>query len=165
MVRTAEQHGWLGEDELERLLTTAALVPGGNTTNFKVQVAYRTAGGAGVLVGLLATFLPGLVIVIGLSSLYDLVADSGAVAAALRGMEAAVVAMVAWVAWKMLRGRLRDRRPHWLLGVDAAITAGVLVGLLAGVGFLVMVPSGIAAGLAVRLAARRVARHRAGADT
>jgi chromate transporter len=74
--REALKRSWQNEDDLAKLLTLATLVPGGNTTNFAVQIGFRTAGVAGLLCAVLGTFLPGLTGVIALASLYDAVADS-----------------------------------------------------------------------------------------
>lgn len=57
--REALRRSWQNEDDLAKLLTLATLVPGGNTTNFAVQIGFRTAGIAGLLCAVLGTFLPG----------------------------------------------------------------------------------------------------------
>ena len=156
--REAVRHGWQSEDDLAKLLTLATLVPGGNTTNYSVQIGYRTAGLMGLLCAVVGTFLPGLTGVIALASLYDAVADNEQVGAALRGVEAAVVGLVAWVSLKMGTTRFKDRKPAWLLAVDLAIAGAVFAALLLHLSFLIAVPSGIALGLIVRLAVQRHGR-------
>jgi hypothetical protein len=85
------------------------------------------------------------------------------VGAALRGVEAAVVALVAWVSLKMGTTRWKDRRPWWLFGIDLAIAAGVFIALLLDVSFVIAVPAGIVTGLVLRLALRgRIAASAAG---
>ncbi|MBL4918452.1 chromate efflux transporter [Szabonella alba] len=89
-----EERRWLGERRFLHALNYCMLLPGPEAMQLAVYIGWlmhRTAGGivAGVLF-----MLPGIVAIMGLSWIYALHGDVGAVAALFFGLKAAVLAIV-----------------------------------------------------------------------
>ena len=137
-----ERREWLTEEQLERAIAATNLLPGPASTQLAIYCAWRLRGPKGALVGGLGFILPGLVLILALSTLFL----AGSPPAWIRGAGMGAGAAVAPVA---VRAGLGVAAPIWrrradersrvlayaLAGGIAAATAGpwlVLVLLACG---------------------------------
>ena len=104
------RRGWIGHDEFVQDFTLSQVLPGPNFSNLAVVLGYRLAGLAGGVWGLLATVLPGALILLAASGLYAEGAFGTGATLMMRGLSAAVVGLVAVTSLRIMRGSLRDAR-------------------------------------------------------
>ena len=115
---------WLGAEEFGELFAACNLVPGPTSTQLALLLARRRAGWPGMLLTALLFIGPAVLCMVVLGELYHHVAGRRQVAAALLGIDAAVVAILARAVVDL--SRLGPRRPRTLLVAVAAGVAGVL---------------------------------------
>ena len=109
-----ERKGLFPEDELMDMAAIAQSSPGAIAVNLAALAGMRAAGLPGAIVSCVAAVLPPLVILSIVSTAYASFRDSAAVAAVLKGMEAAVAALIVDLVIDMCRsvfgtGRLLTR--------------------------------------------------------
>ena len=137
------RRGWLSDDQFERALAAVNLLPGPASTQLAIYCAWRLRGNRGALVGGLCFVLPGLVLILALSTLFLAGSPPRWVRGAGMGAGAAVPAVavaaglgVARPILARARGRLLGRIVAYALaGGAAAATVGpylVLVLLACG---------------------------------
>ena len=85
---------WIDEEDMLNLIAIAQASPGAIAVNASILVGYRIAGFPGALVSILGTILPPLVIISVISLFYEAFKSNEYVAAALRGMQAGVAAII-----------------------------------------------------------------------
>jgi chromate transporter len=130
---------WLGDEEFGELFAACNLVPGPASTQLALLLGRRRAGWAGMgLTGLL--FIgPAVLCMLALGELYLHVAARRQVAAALLGIDAAVVAILARAVVDL--SRLGLRRPRTAVIGAASCVAGV-----GGVSPILVLAGAVAAG-------------------
>ena len=96
-----EKYGWLEEQEMLDMVAIAQSSPGAIAINTSILVGMRLAGGPGAAAALLGTALPPLLALSVISVFYTAFRDNRFVAAALRGMQAGVAAVIADVVFGM----------------------------------------------------------------
>ena len=121
--------GWIDEEEMLDLIAIAQSAPGAVAVNASVLIGYRVAGIRGALSALLGTVLPPLVILSVISMFYAAFRDSAAVSRVLKGMQAAVAAVIADVVITMAYNVIKDRRIFPVLIMISAFTAAHLFGV------------------------------------
>jgi chromate transporter len=120
-----ERRGWLSRREFDEVVEMAALAPGAVTTNVLSAIAFRRAGSAGLMAGLLAALWPSFLLILLLAQLGTL-AHSRWMEGAYRGLEVAVVGLLADVAVSLWNDLPRNRYLRILpLAAAAATLAGV----------------------------------------
>ncbi len=65
-----EQRGWLGEPDFERALAAVNILPGPSSTQLAIYCAWRLRGPRGAVIGGAAFILPGLILILALSTLF-----------------------------------------------------------------------------------------------
>jgi chromate transporter len=127
-----EQRRWLSAEEFEDAIATTNLLPGPGSTQLAIYCGWSVAGGAGALVAGLGFILPGLVVIILLSSLFLAGAPPTWVSGAGAGAGAAVAAVALQAGgallrpgWKRIAGAQRAR---WLTYVLAGAAATAIAG-------------------------------------
>ncbi len=85
---------WIDEEEMLNLIAIAQASPGAIAVNGSILVGYRVAGVFGAMVSILGTILPPLVILSAISLVYAAFKSNEYVAAALKGMQAGVAAII-----------------------------------------------------------------------
>lgn len=139
------RRAWLSDDQFERVLAAVNLLPGPASTQLAIYCAWRLRGNRGALLGGLCFILPGLVLILALSTLFLAGSPPKWVRGAGMGAGAAVAAVavraglgVAAPILARARGRLRARvivYVYALAGGAAAATLGPqLVLVLLGCG-------------------------------
>jgi chromate transporter len=89
-----DQYHWIDEEDMLNLIAIAQSSPGAIAVNGAILVGYRIAGIPGALVSVLGTILPPLVILSVISLFYAAFRTNAYVAAALKGMQAGVAAII-----------------------------------------------------------------------
>lgn len=95
-----EKH-WLKEDEMLDLTAIAQSSPGSIAVNASILVGYKILGVPGVMISIIATILPPIIIISIISLFYDAFQSNPFIAGALKGMQAAVAAIVLDVSLQM----------------------------------------------------------------
>ena len=121
--------GWLNEVEFEDGIAATNLLPGPASTQLAIFCAWRLRGTAGALVGGLSFITPGLVVILGLASLF-LGHPSRWVLGAAAGAGAAVAAVALRAALDLVPAS--RRRAPALLRWWAYLAAGAVAGVFSG---------------------------------
>lgn len=119
----SEKRNWLSKEEMDDILSLAGAAPGGVGVNAAAFIGYRLAGGLGAIAAIVGITLPTFVIVCLLSTIYVQLADQPKVAAAMKGIHAAVIALIVVAAYRMAKSAIFDK-------ATAATALVVLVVLL-----------------------------------
>lgn len=117
-----ERRGWMDKEEMGDMVSVAGSAPGGVAVNSAAFVGYRLGGAIGALTAVIGIMLPTTAIVLLLSLTYAAFRDNPKVEAALKGVHAAVVALILLAGWKMARSSLFDTVTYAL----CAIALGLL---------------------------------------
>jgi chromate transporter len=133
-----ERKGWLGKDDLAQGVALCQAVPGATAMQCAAYVGLRSRGLAGAVAAYAGFGLPAFLLMLALASGYRHAVELPAAAAALVGLRALVVALVANAAWTF--GRTAVRAPLQLL--CSAIMAGMF--LAGGNPFILVVVAGLA---------------------
>ena len=92
--RFAEELHWISEEEMLDIVALSQSSPGPIAVNAALMLGYRLGGLKAALVALLGTVLPPLVIIAAVSYFYEAFRANTYVAAALKGMQAGVAALI-----------------------------------------------------------------------
>ncbi len=106
--KMVEELHWLGEDEMLNMTAIAQSTPGAVAVNASILVGYRIAGFPGALIATFGTVLPPLIILSVISFFYVAFKQNVAVAMVLKGMSAAIAAVIADVVVNMGGNVLRS---------------------------------------------------------
>lgn len=123
---------WLSEPDFEDAVVACNLLPGPASTQLAIYCALRIRGRVGAVVGGLAFIVPGLLLVLVLSSLFLSTAPPAAVAGAGAGAGAAVGAVALHAAISLIPASWARASNHtrsgWILYLAAGAIAGATVG-------------------------------------
>ncbi len=124
MVRTyfVEGKKLLKEEELLEMAAVAQSTPGAIAVNLVALCGWRTGGVPGLLVSCVSAVLPPLLILGVISAFYQVFIANAAIAAVLRGMQAAAAALIVDFLVSMA-GAIRKERQKLLLPLAAAAFA------------------------------------------
>ena len=117
---------WIDEDEMLDLVAIAQSTPGPLAINASLLIGYRMAGFAGAMVTLLGTVLPPFVIMSVVSVFYIAFRDNRIVSAVLKGMQAAVAAVILDVVITMAHNVIKDKRIFPILIMLAAFAVTIV---------------------------------------
>lgn len=112
---------WMSTKDVADLLAVAQSVPGAVAVNFATLIGYRMGGVIGAIIALLGILLPTSSIVIGLAVLFLLWKDNPKIVAALAGIQPAIVAMIAYAAYKLGKTAAVDKTAVLLIIVTVAV--------------------------------------------
>src|SRR5262245_54090059 len=119
-----EERGWLTDRDYRDGLALAQLAPGPLAAQLAIYIGWVRGGTVGATLIGLAFVLPSLVMVIGLAALYLRFGGLPWLQAAFYGIGAAVIAVIARSAWKLLRMSVGSDSLLWgVLLVNAVVTA------------------------------------------
>lgn len=130
---------WMSREELEEGMAVAATAPGGIGVNAAAFVGYRLEGWPGLVAAIIGIALPTFLIVLALGIGFTLFHHNPKVVSAFAGIHAAIVALIAYAGWKMMRATLFDTATKVLF-----VLSGTL--LLCGVHPALVIVLGMAAG-------------------
>jgi chromate transporter len=145
-----EKNEWMDAGEFEDAIATTNLLPGPASTQLAIYCAWRLRGRVGAVIGGLCFILPGLVIILALSSVYLAHHPPTWILGATAGAGAAVSAVALSAAWRLVPASWERRTPgrgttaRWILyaligGATAATAGEYLVLALVGCGALEVV--------------------------
>lgn len=86
---------WIGREEFLDMLAIAQSAPGPIAVNTAVFVGYKIAGAVGSIFTTLGAILPSYIIILAVASVFIGIQDSAVVAKVFKGIEPAVVALIA----------------------------------------------------------------------
>jgi chromate transporter len=119
----AEGRGWVDEAEIAEAFTYVQLLPGAVVVQVVAYLGYRLRGWRGAAIATFCFLLPSVVAMLALAAAYLRVAKVPGVPAALNGLTAAVVGLIALAAYKQGRKTVKD----WLGGVIAIVVFAAAV--------------------------------------
>ena len=122
-----ERRRWLDERAFMHALNFCMLLPGPEALQLAIWLGWRLHGAAGGIVAGLCFILPAMVLLLGLSFVYALHGELPLIAAALMGLQATVIALIAQALLRLARRALLHPL-HWLLAAAALV---LMVGRLA----------------------------------
>lgn len=117
---------WVTREHFADLIGAANLIPGPNSTELAIHLGYQRAGWPGLLVAGACFILPAVLLVWGIAWVYVQFGTRVDVAAALSGMQPAVLAVVVQAAWRLRSSFIRSR-------LGAALAAIACMAVLMGV--------------------------------
>ena len=88
------KRGWFTEEEMANMVALSASVPGVIAVNCSILLGYKLQKLKGALLAVLGVILPSIIVLTVLTFIYDTVKDNVYVAGALKGVRAAVVALL-----------------------------------------------------------------------
>ncbi len=121
-----EERGWFTREDYLRGLALAQLAPGPLAAQLAMYLGWRRGGAIGAALVGIAFVLPSLVMVLLISVVYTHAgaAMSSILSAAFYGIGAAVIAVIARSAWKLVRMTIARDTVLWtIFAVNALITA------------------------------------------
>ncbi|WP_165215173.1 chromate efflux transporter [Affinirhizobium pseudoryzae] len=122
-----DERKWLAEERFLHALSYCMLLPGPEAQQLATYIGWLKHGVRGGIVAGLLFVLPGLFVIIGLSTLYALFQDAGWLAGLFFGLKAAVLTIVLEAVIRLARRTLKTR---FLLGLAiAAFVALFVLGL------------------------------------
>jgi chromate transporter len=119
-----EEKRWVSEERFLHALNYCMLLPGPEAQQLATYIGWLLHGTRGGLVAGVLFVVPGIIAILGLSILYALYRDVGAVEAGLFGLKAAVLAVVVQAVIRIGRRVLKN---GVLVGVAAAAFLGIFV--------------------------------------
>ncbi|WP_339314195.1 chromate transporter [Paenibacillus sp. FSL R10-2734] len=100
---------WLGEEEMDEILSLAGAAPGGVGVNAAAFIGYRLAGVKGAIAAIAGITIPTFMIVCVLSAVYSQLAEEPKVIAAMKGIHGAVIALILVAAYRMAKNAIFDK--------------------------------------------------------
>ena len=125
-----ERKGWLDAREFEDAIAVCNLMPGPASTQLAIFCAWRMRGRLGALIGGLAFIVPGLIVILALSTLFVATSPPLWVLGAGAGAGAAVPGVAIQAGWSLLTPSWRNRRAtaRWLAFLAAGLVAAATIG-------------------------------------
>jgi chromate transporter len=117
-----ERRRWITEDEYKEGLALAQLAPGPLAAQLAIYLGWARAGVLGATGVAAAFILPSFVMVLALSALYVKFGGLSWMQSAFYGIGAAVIAIIARSALKLVRMTLAKDRLLWVLFLASAVT-------------------------------------------
>jgi chromate transporter len=114
---------WIDEEDMLNLIAIAQSSPGAIAVNGAILVGYRIAGVPGALVSILGTILPPLFILSVVSLFYTAFKSNAYVAAALKGMQAGVAAIICDVVLSLGANVVKTKDPLAIAIIPAVFCA------------------------------------------
>ncbi|ANS77040.1 chromate transporter [Paenibacillus yonginensis] len=139
----AGKRKWMEEHEVHDMMSIAGSAPGGVGVNASAFIGYRLAKIPGAVAAVLGITLPTFLILYALSFFYTQLQHVPKVQAAFKGINGAVIGLIAVAAYKMGKNALFDRTTL----VIGAASLGLL--LLTGWNPIFLIMAGLVLGIAV----------------
>ena len=119
-----DNYRWLTIGEFTDLLAMGNILPGPIATKMSAAIGWRVAGYPGMVVATVGIIAPSIIMILALVGLITFIKDWPKLPSVLKGVRAAVVALLIAVAIQMGRGTIDSWKP-------AILSLGVLVLLVA----------------------------------
>lgn len=89
-----KKNGWISDNDMVNMIALGQSVPGAIAVNCSILIGYRLKKFRGAIVAVSGVVLPSLIVLTAITFVYEAVRDNAYVAGALRGIRAAVVALL-----------------------------------------------------------------------
>ena len=100
---------WIDKDQMLDMTAIAQSAPGAVAINASIVIGFEIAGLPGMLVAILGTAIPPLVIIAIISMFYEAFIANRYIASFLKGMQAAIAALIFKVSFDMGKDLLKDK--------------------------------------------------------
>ncbi|MFA5675827.1 MAG: chromate transporter [Christensenellales bacterium] len=148
------KYGWITRDDMLNMIALSQSVPGAIAINCGILIGYKLKKLRGALVAAAGIVLPSLVFLTIVTFAYEAVSDDIYVAGALRGVRAAVVALLFFAFFSFLKPLYKD----WL-AMTAFFTAFAL-SLVFGISSIIIIFGAVAFGITAGIL--RIKKERGG---
>lgn len=101
-----ERRGWLNETDVTEALTYTKLLPGSTVVQVVAYLGWKLGGLAGAIASTIAFLLPAFLVMLCLAVGYCFIAPFSQVSAAVGGLTASVMGLLAMTTWKLGRKNL-----------------------------------------------------------
>ncbi|MGQ0383884.1 MAG: chromate efflux transporter [Gammaproteobacteria bacterium] len=115
-----DRRGWLDDATFMHALNFCMLLPGPEALQLAIWAGWRLHGTPGAIVAGLCFIAPAMLILLGLSFVYALHGEVPAIAAALMGLKATVIALIVQALLRLARRALAEPL-HWALAGAALL--------------------------------------------
>ncbi len=149
----ADRYGWIKKEELVDFFAVAQSLPGVIAVNASVLIGYRLAGVAGALAAAFGAVLPSFLVLLVVTVFYELFMHNVILLGAMRGIRAAVTALLFFTSFRLRKGSVDS-----VFGV-ALFLAAVLLVLLTSVNAMLIIAGGGLLGAAYMVLTRRRAKQ------
>jgi chromate transporter len=119
-----DQRRWLTEDQFNQSVALATISPGGNSSNLSFEVGREIRGLAGGIVSYLSMALPGMVLIVVLTTWAVVNSKNRYVEGLLNGAQAGVVAMVIMIGYRLGR-KVLGSKLSWALALLIFIVVAI----------------------------------------
>lgn len=103
----SQKRGWVGEDEIIDYYAVSQSLPGAVAINTSIMLGYRLAGTAGALCAALGAVLPSFLVLLVVTVFYQAFITNPVMLGAMRGIRAAVAALLFSTVWGLRKSSLR----------------------------------------------------------
>ncbi len=138
-----EERKWIGQEDYLNGLAFSQLAPGPLAAQLAMYLGFVRAGFAGATIVGAAFILPSFLMVLAIGKAYVLFGGSRIISALFYGIGAAVIAIIARSAIKLIKTSVKKDKLLWavflVLGVSTAVTEKEIVWLFLAGGLLVMI--------------------------
>lgn len=124
-----EELKWIDKDEMMDLAAIAQSAPGAVAVNGAIIVGYKLGGICGSVVAIIATVLPPLITLTVISFCYEAFKSNAVIAALLKGMQAAVAAVIFDVIIDMGAKIIKDRKPLYIVLMVCSFVSSYFLGI------------------------------------
>ena len=131
------KRGEISKETLLEIMTVGKSVPGIMITNISMLMGMELAGPAGGIAAVVGLTLPAVIILSGVTYFYDFIRDNYWFAAAMKGVSAAVIAIVASTALSLGREAFREKFAIVICSI------AFLLGLFTGISNILMIAAGV----------------------
>lgn len=138
-----EKQKWITDEELLNFTSVGRSIPGLMVGNTSVIFGYHTAGLLGAIAAVIGIFLPPVVIMYGVTSIYQLVQDNIYVGHIMMGVRASVVPIILCAVIKLGKSALKDF-VSWIIAI-----VGIVLTLFTNISNVLIVVLGIILGVII----------------
>ncbi len=100
---------WIDKEQMLDMTAIAQSAPGAVAINASIVIGYETGGLAGMFVAILGTAIPPLIIISVISMFYEAFISNKYIASFLKGMQAAIAALIFKVSYDMGKDLLKEK--------------------------------------------------------
>ncbi|WP_342427102.1 chromate transporter [Paenibacillus sp. FSL L8-0158] len=148
-----EKKKWINRQEMSDLMSLAGSAPGGVGVNASILLGYRVGRIPGAIVATIGITLPTFIIVLVLSTFYNIFQDEPKVQAAFKGIHGAIIGLIAVAAFQMGKSSIFDRATIFLAA------ASLLVLLITGINPSYIILIGMVVGIIIVSVKRKLGQE------
>ncbi|MHB1452817.1 MAG: chromate transporter [Saccharofermentanales bacterium] len=121
-----DEFHWIEEKEMLDIIAIAQSSPGVIAVNSSILIGYKVAGIAGAMTTVLGTVLPPLLVITGVSYIYDLFKESTVIADVMLGLRAGIAAVMVDVVIRLFMNIKKEKSIFMLAVMVASFIASFL---------------------------------------